>query len=353
MKISTKIMFGFLAIIILVFFQLLVTQKLQNDILESTRQIRDVEAPLDTMSEQVIGWDGILTAEAYAIVLHEEKGNLAEIKEHRATYDEFGNKLDELLKKDAKLLIVQSRRSQEEKDKTLGYVETLDAVNIKLVDLETRAFEAIDNNDRETAYSLVTGEDYHKYKEGFYQNYKVWSENEHELTQSIRNSINRESQQIISINLVCSLVSILLLLIVIFMLHSFIAGKENQIITKEKELNIRGKMEQKYRMLFENAADAIFIADSETRRLVDCNESAEKLMGYSRDELLSMKADELHPEDKIKETMEGFKKQAEGKIKSISTEVLTKNNQRIPVKINASAVLIGNKRYSQGMFITT
>jgi len=230
MKISTKISISFLAIIILVFFQLLVTQKLQNDILESTRQIRDVEAPLDTMSEQVIGWDGILTAEAYAIVLHEEKGNLAEIKEHRATYDEFGNKLDELLKKDAKLLIVQSRRSQEEKDKTLGYVETLDAVNIKLVDLETRAFGAVEKNDAKTAYSLVVGEDYHTYKKELYQNYRSWADLEHEISLSVRNKILLESQKIIYFNLVCSLVGILFLIIVLSILRRFIF----EMISKKK-----------------------------------------------------------------------------------------------------------------------
>jgi PAS domain S-box-containing protein len=297
--------------------------------------------------------DGILTSEIYAVLLHAEKGDLAEIKEHKARYDEIGILLDELLKKDAKLLVVQSRRSQEEKDKTFVWLKNLDEINLKLVDLETRAFEEIEKNDTETAYSLVGGEDYHKYKLELYQSYRAWTENEHELTQSIRNSINRESQQTIYFNLVCSLVGILFLVIVIFMLHSFIVEKEKGIIKKEKELNIRGKMEQKYRILFENATDAIFIADAETRQLVDCNESAENLMGYSRDELLSMNADELHPKDKIKETMEGFKKQIEGKIKSVFTEVLTKNNKRIPVKINASAVLIGNKRFNQGMFITT
>jgi hypothetical protein len=230
MKISTKIFISFLAIIILVFFQLVITQKLQNDILESTRQIKDVEAPLDTMSEQVIGWDGVLTAEAYAIVLHAEKGNLTEIKEHRSKYDEFGSKLDELLKKDAKLLIVQSRRSQEEKNKTLGYVETLNKVNLKLVDLETRAFEAVEKNDPDTAYALIVGEDYHTYKQELYQNYRSWADSEHEMSLSVNKNIFLESQQIIYLNLVCSLIGILLLIVVLSILRRFIF----EMISKKK-----------------------------------------------------------------------------------------------------------------------
>ena len=63
-----------------------------------------------------------------------------------------------------------------------------------------------------------------------------------------------------------------------------------------------------------------------------------------------MKADELHPKDMVAETMEGFKKQAEGKINVFSTEVLTKDNKRIPVSINGAAIHIKDKDYIEGIF---
>lgn len=115
-------------------------------------------------------------------------------------------------------------------------------------------------------------------------------------------------------------------------------------------IKAKEEAEEKYKGLFENAVDAIFIADPETRKLVDCNKEAEKLMGYSKEKILSMRADELHPKDLIKETMEKFKQQAEGKLKIIYTEVLTKDGKRIPVEISASAVKIGEKLFSQGIF---
>jgi len=350
MKHNTKILIGFLSIVILIIAQAVIAYKLQGDIFENTKQIQNVEAPLETMSEQVIGYDGILTAEAYAIVLHAQKGDLAEIKEHRAKYDKTGIKLDELLKKDAKILITQSKRSQEEKDKTLGYIKNLDELNLKLVDLETRAFDAIDKKDIDTAYSLVVGEDYHRYKQELYQEYRAWADTEHEQTLTIRSNILKESQQISYLCFGISIVILIMVILTMLIIRSFVAAREIAIVKKEKELNIRDKMEKTYKTLFENATDAIFIADIETRRLVDCNKSAEKLIGYSREKILSMNADELHPKDKLKETMEGFKKQVEGKIKSVFTEVLTRDKKRIPVKVNASAVKIGSKRYNQGIF---
>lgn len=341
---NTKILIGFLTVIILILFQVGVVYKLQSNFYDNILQIKNIEAPLDIMTEQVIGYDGILTAEVYATVLHAQKGDSAEIKEHRARYDEVGIKLDELLKKDAKILVTQSKRPQEIKDKTLEYVKTLDELNIKLVDLETRAFEAIEKNDPNTAYSLVVGGDYHKYKQELYQNYRAWADSEHEISQIIRSNVLKESQQIIYFSLGISIGIMIMVIITLLTILSFVSERE-------KELELREKMEQKYRTFFENTTDAIFIADVETRQLVDCNKAAEKLTGYSRSKILSMKADELLPADKREEIMKEFLKQFEGKIKSTFTEVLTKHNKRIPVKINGSAVQLGNKFYNQEIFI--
>jgi PAS domain S-box-containing protein len=55
--------------------------------------------------------------------------------------------------------------------------------------------------------------------------------------------------------------------------------------------------EERYRTLVEQASDGIFLADAE-RRLVDANTAAEKLTGYTREELLAMTVPQLFdPED--------------------------------------------------------
>jgi len=50
-----------------------------------------------------------------------------------------------------------------------------------------------------------------------------------------------------------------------------------------------------FEAIFEHANDAIFIVDIEGDRIVDCNPAAEELVEFSREELLSMDASELHP----------------------------------------------------------
>ena len=344
MKINTKILIGFLSIIVLIFAQVVITYKLQSDILDGILQVKNVEVPLEIMSEQMTGYDAILTGQAHTALLHAQKGDYEGVQYHKARYDAIKTKLDDLLKKDARILLRQSKRPQEVKDKIDGILRELDRLNLLSIDLETRAFAAIEKKDVDTAYSLIVGGDYHKYKDELYQNYKAWADTEYEISLGFQNNILGESQQIIYLNLGISIITIIMTIITMLVLRSFFARRE-------KELEVREEMDQKYRTLFENSTEAIFIADVETRRLVDCNQSAEKLMGYSKDKLLSMKADELHPEDKIKETMEGFQKQVEGKIESVFTEVLTRDNKRIPVRVNASAVKIGNKIYNQGIFI--
>ncbi|MFC7132728.1 MULTISPECIES: PAS domain-containing sensor histidine kinase [Salinibaculum] len=50
-----------------------------------------------------------------------------------------------------------------------------------------------------------------------------------------------------------------------------------------------------FETVFEHANDAIFVVDLENDSIVDCNPAAEELVEYSREELLSMPASDLHP----------------------------------------------------------
>jgi PAS domain S-box-containing protein len=136
-------------------------------------------------------------------------------------------------------------------------------------------------------------------------------------------------------------------------------GENNQQLFAEVNVDITERKkaedtvkesEEKFRTIFNGSIDSIFIADAKTRQLVDCNKQAELLTGYSKKEILSMKADELHPKDVLERTMEEFKKQASGKITIVETEVLAKGKRRVPVAINSAPITIGGKGYLQGIF---
>jgi PAS domain S-box-containing protein len=59
--------------------------------------------------------------------------------------------------------------------------------------------------------------------------------------------------------------------------------------------------ETKFRSIFENSHDVIYVSD-QNGKLIDINKSAERLFGYTHEELLSMNAEELYydKEDRIK-----------------------------------------------------
>jgi len=70
--------------------------------------------------------------------------------------------------------------------------------------------------------------------------------------------------------------------------------------------------EEKYRQLFATVSDAIIVFDAETRRLVDVNERALRLYGYTRDEFLGLThgditAEPAASEASIRETLTGIR----------------------------------------------
>ena len=60
--------------------------------------------------------------------------------------------------------------------------------------------------------------------------------------------------------------------------------------------------EEKYRKLFTNEIDAISIFDVETRQMLDVNNAFLKLYGYTRDEVLQLKADDMSAEPEQTQT---------------------------------------------------
>jgi PAS domain S-box-containing protein len=231
MKLNTRILIGFLLILGLIAIMFGENYLLNNDRLDKTNQIKDVESPISLMVEQVIGYDAMLTEEAHAALLHAQKGDFEGVKEHKANYDEIGTKLDNILKIEAKKLLEKSKRSQEVKDQVKTYLQELDRINVILVDLETRAFEAIDKNDTNTAYSLIVGDNYRKNKLELAQIYKGWSTIEQENTLNIRTQIIQESTQLGKINLYFSLMIFILAIILSF----FISVSISKPIKRLKE----------------------------------------------------------------------------------------------------------------------
>jgi PAS domain S-box-containing protein len=125
-----------------------------------------------------------------------------------------------------------------------------------------------------------------------------------------------------------------------------------------RDITERRKMEQaveeseeKYHKLFEEALDAIFVADAETGILVDCNRAATALVGRLKSELIGMHQSFLHPEEKVGKFSKSFEKhlrEKEGNV--IEDRIITKNGEIRDIAIKGNLIEINGKKMLQGIF---
>jgi diguanylate cyclase (GGDEF)-like protein/PAS domain S-box-containing protein len=102
--------------------------------------------------------------------------------------------------------------------------------------------------------------------------------------------------------------------------------------------------EQRYRQLFEDANDAILVADEEGR-YIDANRRAEELLGYPREELLQISlADITPPEIAEREATRYEEFKLLGRMSGESV-VLRKNGTRVHVEFSSN-------RFAQGQYLS-
>ncbi|MFQ6115698.1 MAG: PAS domain S-box protein, partial [bacterium] len=131
-----------------------------------------------------------------------------------------------------------------------------------------------------------------------------------------------------------------------------LASAFNRMAKNLKDRTVKLKAsEEKYRVLFENANDAIFIADAVTGNLLFANEMAEKLTGRNRRELVGMHQSKLHPKEKFAYHKKIFTEliNSDNAI-DIEAEVERKDGTIVPVLISASVFEIGDRKITQSIF---
>jgi diguanylate cyclase (GGDEF)-like protein/PAS domain S-box-containing protein len=110
--------------------------------------------------------------------------------------------------------------------------------------------------------------------------------------------------------------------------------------------------EEKHRELFEEAMDAIFIADAKTGTLIDCNRAASELVRREKSELVGKHQKILHPpwkiEGKFSNTFKQHLKEKEGQV--LSTQIITKDGEIKEVEIKANLIELRGKTVLQGIF---
>jgi diguanylate cyclase (GGDEF)-like protein/PAS domain S-box-containing protein len=110
--------------------------------------------------------------------------------------------------------------------------------------------------------------------------------------------------------------------------------------------------ERKYRTLFNNATDAIYLIHTKTQKILDCNPKASEVTGYTSKELKTMTISDLHPDSEQDIVSKIFKKMNKtGKFSDImGINHLSKDGRLIPIEINATTFKMVDKTYSLGIF---
>lgn len=120
---------------------------------------------------------------------------------------------------------------------------------------------------------------------------------------------------------------------------------------KVAESRIR-ESEEKYKKLFDEASDAILVAEMDTGLIVDCNLQAVKLFKRSKEEMLMMHQRELHPEvELLGDKTKTFVEQTNSKNDSIvETKIIDKEGNIRDVAIKAVRIETKGRKLLRGSF---
>jgi PAS domain S-box-containing protein len=126
---------------------------------------------------------------------------------------------------------------------------------------------------------------------------------------------------------------------------------EQGIEESKKAAEVTRESEEIFRLLFENARDAIFWSDPETGMILRCNKAAKTLLEKESGEIVGHHQSTLHSPEKAEYYAEQFKRHFElkGSVDE-DAEVITKSGKIKPVQISASVTIVRGKPIMQGIF---
>jgi len=119
---------------------------------------------------------------------------------------------------------------------------------------------------------------------------------------------------------------------------------------KKVEENLR-ESEERYRTLFQCAAEGIIVADIETMKFKYVNPAICKMLGYTEEEFKEFSLPDIHPKEDLEYVISEFKAQAKGgKILSSNIPCLRKDGTITNAEVNTTNILIDGRECNVGFF---
>ena len=129
-----------------------------------------------------------------------------------------------------------------------------------------------------------------------------------------------------------------------------IVAVARDISERKKAEEALRESEEKHRKLFEEALNAIFLADAKTGILIDCNPAASELVGREKSEIIGQHQRILHPQHEIEGDAARVFKQHQKQDGVLESQVITKTGEIKDVSIKANLIEISGQKVLQGVF---
>jgi PAS domain S-box-containing protein len=109
--------------------------------------------------------------------------------------------------------------------------------------------------------------------------------------------------------------------------------------------------EECFRSIFDNNSDGLIVADIESKRIVLVNPAMCRMLGYGEEELKSLRAVDIHPEEDLPHVIEQFQNTAKGKLTiTEKNRVQRKDGTLFYADITTSRLTLGGKECLMGAF---
>ncbi|MGB2769419.1 MAG: PAS domain S-box protein, partial [Candidatus Zixiibacteriota bacterium] len=137
--------------------------------------------------------------------------------------------------------------------------------------------------------------------------------------------------------------SLTLCILIMFCIYALSVISERK--RAEEELR---ESEEKYSNLFQHSYDPVFIHDLEGK-IIDVNQKVLDLFGYTKDQILSLRIPDLHPEEALEKSKWAFETISADGVVNLEIDFKKKDGGIFPAEVSSSLFEVRGKKVVQGI----